>query len=310
VSQPPMECNLCHADLPARLPAKWRKDGFDIVVCPTCGLIYRRALPTHQELSKIYADTYFRHDPVDASGQGYADYLKDENAHRKTARRRLVRLERVCPPGQLLDVGCASGFFMDEARARGWVVAGIDISRVMTQWGRDKLNLHIDTGRFDQTAYPIATYDCITMWDYIEHSVDPAADFHRAQSLLKPGGILVFSTGDAGSLLARVSGRRWHLLTPRHHNFFFSMQTVQRLLERSGLRLVSARRAAAWYSTGYVAYKLRTIVPSSTAVRAIGDRIAASRFGRIVIPMNLGDVLTVTARKPSEACAPRALAQH
>jgi SAM-dependent methyltransferase len=296
-----MQCNLCQADLPAWLPAKWRKDGFDIVVCPTCGLIFRRSLPTRQELSRIYADAYFRRGALDAGGQGYADYLEDEDAHRKTARRRLVRLERERPPGRLLDVGCANGFFMDEARARRWAVDGIDISPAMTRWGRDHLNLHIDTGRFGEAAYPVESYDCITMWDYLEHSTDPAADLHKAHSLLKSGGILMFSTGDARSLLARVCGGRWHLLTPRHHNFFFSTKTIQRYLERSGFQLASARKAPGWYSIGYLTYKLRTMAPSSAAVCAIGDWIAATSLGRVVIPMNLGDVLTVTARKPAEA---------
>ena len=88
------------------------------------------------------------------------------------------------------------------------------------------------------------------MWDYIEHAVDPRADVERARYRLRPGGLLALSTGDVGSLLALFPLDRWHLMTPRHHNYFFSARTLQLLLRDCGFEVVVVRHPAAVFPSG------------------------------------------------------------
>jgi 2-polyprenyl-3-methyl-5-hydroxy-6-metoxy-1,4-benzoquinol methylase len=282
----------------ADLPARWRKDGFDVVQCPQCGLLFRRHLPGHEEVAAIYGEEYFKRSADDAGAQGYLDYVRDEEAHRLSSQKRLGWLERraVRAPGRLLDVGAAAGFFMDEARLRGWEVEGIDVAPSMSRWAREQLDLPVRTGEF-QTATFDEGYDCLTMWDYIEHSLDPMGDMRRAFELLRGEGRLVLSTGDAASPVARVSGSRWHLLTPRHHNFFFTAATLRRGLERAGFEVLESKHLASPYSLRYCVYKLGTIMPRSRVLRFAARRTDASRLGRVALPVNLGDVVTVLARK-------------
>src|SRR5580765_3447005 len=163
-------CNLCQAPVPDAQSALWHKDGFDIVRCPNCGLLFRHSLPTPQELDAIYSETYFHRAEDDTSAQGYDDYLEEEELHRVNAAVRLHRLGAFVEPGRLFDVGAAAGFFMDEARRAAWLVEGIDISPEMSGWGRDRLGLNLLTGRFREADLSDRAYDCVTMWDYIEHS--------------------------------------------------------------------------------------------------------------------------------------------
>jgi hypothetical protein len=128
-------------------------------------------------------------------------------------------------------------------------------------------------------------YSAITMWDYIEHSLDPAGELAKAHELLEPGGLIALSTGDRDSLVARISRSRWHLLTPRHHNFFFSEQTLARLLARQGFEPVWLGHPGARYSLAHLTYKLGLGAPS--------------RFARYSLPVNLFDIVTVVARKGS-----------
>lgn len=253
-------------------------------------------MPTPEELLSIYAGSYFRR-AAQGDAEGYADYLSDEAEHRLTARRRVQRLGQTGMPGRLLDVGCAAGFFMDEARKAGWRVEGIDVSPDMSAWGREHLGLDIASGLFQQADYPPSSLDAVTMWDYIEHSIDPALDFAKAAEVLRPGGTMMLSTGDAASLVARISGRRWHLLTPRHHNFFFNVATLRRYLEGNGFQVITVDHPAAHYSVRYIAYKLRTMAPRSRAVHALGEWVAARTLGERAVAMNLGDIVTVEARR-------------
>ena len=177
---------------------------------------------------------------------------------RRNARRRLDLLGRFVPAGRLLDVGCAAGFFVDESLRRGWEAAGVEGLACDDVVRAEPAGLEVAEAQFDR-AQLSGPYDALTMWDYLEHTIDPVADLRRAFSLLRPGGMLVLSTGDAGSLVARASGRRWHLLTPRHHNFFFDRRTLKRALAEAGFHIRHAGTLACRYSLHYLAHKLQTM---------------------------------------------------
>lgn len=284
-------CIVCSDEFAPEGHLRWTKDGHDILRCPSCGLLFRRSLPAHAELDEIYGLEYFKGGAV-----GYLDYVADEDVHRSSARNRLEALERVVPRGRLLDVGAAAGFFVDEARARGWDAAGIDVSEPMIDWGKRTLSAQLERTTLAAPGLPAASLDALTMWDYIEHSIDPVADLARAHELLRPQGVLALSTGDAASLVARLSGSRWHLLTPRHHNFFFTAATLSRLLARSGFDVITLDHRGSRYPVRYLVHKLRTLAPLR-ALDALTGRLAQGRLGAMAVPVNLWDIVTVVARR-------------
>ena len=90
--------------------------------------------------------------------------------------------------------------------------------------------------------------------------------------------------------MARLSGSRWHLYTLPEHLFFFSRESLRRLLEAHGFRVESMRAETGVYTLGYLVERLRKSL--------LGRR--ARRPGRwpgalIRVPLNLGDVVTVSA---------------
>jgi hypothetical protein len=246
----------------------------------------RRELPAREDLDGIYAPEYFKYG-ADTPVGGYADYIGDEERHRETARRRLALLERfVGAQGRLLDVGTAAGFFVDEAIRAGWNAEGIDVAAHVVEWGRRELGAPLNVGDVSTAE---GSYAAVTMWDYIEHSLNPAGELAKTNELLEPGGVVALSTGDVESAAARLSRSRWHLLTPRHHNFFFSARTLARLLERCGFDVVWTGHPGARYSLAHLVYK--------SAPAAVAKRVSGSRVGRVSLPVNLFDIVTVVARK-------------
>jgi hypothetical protein len=261
-------------------------------------MLMRRWLPAHEDLEEIYAPEYFEYRPEDPT-DGYADYLGDAEQHRETARRRLILIDRFARTRtKLLDVGAAAGFFVDEAIRAGWDAEGLDIAPHVVEWGQRELGAPLRVGEVSAVEGR-GTYTAVTMWDYIEHSLDPAGDLARSNDLLAPAGIVALSTGDIDSVAARLSRSRWHLLTPRHHNFFFGARTLVRLLDRSGFEVAWVGHPGSRYSLAHLAYKLdrgaRTAVTAAAA-----RRVATSRLGRYSLPLNLFDIVTVVARKVRE----------
>jgi SAM-dependent methyltransferase len=258
-------------------------------------MLMRARLPATDELEDIYAPDYFKaaaEDPAD----GYADYLADAERHQEAARRRLSLIGRFTPArGRLLDIGAAAGFFVAEAIRAGWDAEGIDIAPHVVEWGRRELDVPLRIGGVSSVDEPGA-FEVVTMWDYIEHSLDPVGELASCNELLADRGLLALSTGDLESVAARLSRSRWHLLTPRHHNFFFSSRTLVRLLERSGFEVAWLGHPGARYSLTHLAYKLDRGVRTGVTT-ASARRIATSRLGRYSLPVNLFDIVTVVARK-------------
>jgi hypothetical protein len=64
------------------------------------------------------------------------------------------------------------------------------------------------------------------------------AFFHRVKALLAPGGVFIYSTGNARSMYARLLGKRWPYLHPEGHLFYYDRRTLTRYFRLAGLEPV------------------------------------------------------------------------
>lgn len=223
-------CNACGAHEPRE---RFERDGFHIVECRSCGLVYVGEDPAAIDFDALYDERYY------TGGQDgvFADYLGQAPARRAAARRRLFGLRRLKRHGRLLDVGCAAGFFLVEAKAH-FQVRGVELSAFSSRFAREQFGLDVVTGTLHDAAFERASFDLVTLWDVIEHVPDPAAVLAEVGRVLAPDGRVVLTTGDIGSAYAQGCGVRWHLLTPPWHLYFFSRATLATLAARAGLRVV------------------------------------------------------------------------
>ena len=187
----------------------------------------------------------------------------------------------------MLDIGCGTGVFPEEACRLGWKASGIEVSEYAAGEARRR-NLSVRCSPIEALQLEPASLDCVTLWDVIEHLVDPIATLCQAGQTLRIGGILALSTGDITSLCARFSGRRWHLFNLPEHLFFFSPRCLQLLLARAGCRIVSVIREVNWVPVAYLQERLSKMF-------GLGRRRAAPSKDKWVVPATLFDVLGVYA---------------
>lgn len=249
--------------------------------CDGCGLVY--AEPSEEAKYHQYTETYYQ--------QGvYADYLGDRPAIHKNAKRNLEYLESLVAGRKLLDVGCAAGFFLEAARARGWHVHGLEVSEYASEYARTQLNLQITTGSIVSPPGDFTTFDVVTLWDTIEHLDRPDLALTNIRRLLDPQGVFVFSTGDYDSLLRRLTGKRWRLFADPTHNFFFDERTLRDLLRRTGFEVVHVSRKGKWVSFSMILNQS----PLPFGAR-VGRWLSARNLNRAFY-VNLWDVVTIFAR--------------
>jgi len=201
-------------------------DGFPVVRCRSCRLVFVGRAPSPDELVALYDESYWD----DPEAAGYTGYEAAEARKRHHFRTLLDALETYVPRGSLLEIGSAYGYFLDEAQRRGWGVRGIEPSPPAAQQARERFGIEVHPGPITAAALDPDSLDAIVMWDVIEHLPDPRRTLECAHHGLRPGGVLALSTGDVESLSARLHGRDWSLLTPPWHQFYFSRRTMKRLL--------------------------------------------------------------------------------
>ena len=125
---------------------------------------------------------------------------------------------------KVLDVGCGGGILAESMAARGAAVTGIDLSDKALSVAR----LHLlETGQkadyrkvsAEELAYnQPGAFDIVTCLEMLEHVPDPASTVRACAQLVRPGGLVFFSTLNRNpkSYLFAVVGAEYVLnLLPR-----------------------------------------------------------------------------------------------
>lgn len=284
-----VSCPVCGA--PGAAP-RLRKGGIEILSCAACGTGFWEPGPRFDPGS-IYDARYF--EGADHAA-GYDDYASLEGALRATF---ACRLRALGPPpregARLLDLGPAYGFAVSEARRAGWRAVGLELSAAAATRAAPVTGAGgIAVGDAQRAPFREGSFDAVTLWDVIEHLAAPHAAIAEVARVLRPGGRLALTTGDVGSLVARLSGSRWHLYTLPEHLFFYSRKGLRTLLAAHGLRVVAMRAEAARYPLGYLVERLRKSLLGRTARRPVRFPGAA-----LSLPVNLFDVVSVRAVRES-----------
>lgn len=258
--------------------------------CFSCQSVFVSNLP--QNLSSIYSKQYFW--GAD-SGFGYVDYDKDKEPMKKVFNKCLENLENLSGKGKLLDVGAATGYFMNLAKGRRWQVFGVEISDEGAEAGRKK-GLDIKTGTIADLPRE-DEFDAITMFDVIEHFSNPSADLIKAKQLLKKGGVLAIITPDSGSFYARLLGKHWHLIVPPEHITLFNRKSLADLLKETGFEILEIKTPGKSFTIEYILHTLlrwQKLGFWNWLLKIVQKYPTLAEFR---LPINLGDNMMVLAKK-------------
>jgi cyclopropane fatty-acyl-phospholipid synthase-like methyltransferase len=261
---------------------------FDVLLrCPSCRFVTARLDPGFDP-ARVYATSYF-------TGSEYFDYRSDEAFFSRTFRRRLDELVRRRASGRLLEIGAAYGFFLGFAREHFQVV-GYELNGEAARYARELFAIDVRSDDFleatpDSIGGPV---DVTVMWDVIEHLARPDLYLSQVASLSRAGSLLYITTGDIGSILARLRGRRWRMIHPPSHLHYFSRATLGRLLAKCGFRVIEVRSVGVARSLRQILYSVLVLRLGQLRVFELCQRFVPQSWG---FTLNTFDIMQVIAER-------------
>lgn len=274
-------CNFCGS---AEAELVYDFSPLAIVRCRSCALVYTspRLRPAAIE-RRLYGPEYW---------QAYEEqYVEALPAIRENARHWLSTLRRYATADRwrLFELGPGLGAFLAEARDAGHEVFGADLSEHAIARARERFGLEIVHAGADRLAeLELPPLDVFVMEACIEHLPDPLAALEAAHGHLASGGLLFVSTGVFGSFNQRVAGKRWGIIEPEAHLYYFSKRTLRRFLDRTGFDVLLLETNE---------FLVNPLTRSRIAP-LFNNRVTKwLRVGPLVRRLGLGDEMFVVARK-------------
>lgn len=239
MSQALQHCPLCNADdfreLYLTSDRHYGISGlYRVVRCLKCFLVMLNPMYSDAELAALYPSDYYAY-------QGNIQVRQ----WRQFIRRKLgyylgPRDPYFESPGTVLDLGCGTGWSLEQLRKDGWDTYGVEISEKAASVGNAR-GLRIFPGTLEAAKFPTDFFDYVRSNHSFEHISQPNEALEEIHRILKPKGKLLVGVPNIGSLNARMFKRYWWHLCAPVHAFSYSKDTLCRMLEKHGFRVEGVR---------------------------------------------------------------------
>ncbi|MFA5103949.1 MAG: glycosyltransferase [Candidatus Margulisiibacteriota bacterium] len=255
----------------------------NIVKCLQCGLVRTDPLPDEKGLLDNYSNI---NETLYADNIGYRF---------KTFRYNLNKIASYLPKnGTLLDVGANCGAFLKIASEAGYTAQGVEPSGWCTDYARQKLGQKVTKGTVSDLDPSEKEFDVVTMFDVLEHLLNPINDLELVNKRMKKGGMLILSTLDIDSILPKILGGKWPWLMDMHI-YYFNSQIIEQILQKTGFKVVYSRGYTHIINLDYLLLKLENM--SIWGAGNIGKFLRMVRINRIQLPISFGDIKLFVAKK-------------
>jgi SAM-dependent methyltransferase len=223
-------CPTCGS--PAAAP-ELEKDHMMIVRCRACDLVYVNPAFDEAHYAELYASAEYQTIVRDLGINSHEYRVKRFGEERVGVMAAHMRGANGSAP-RYLDVGCSTGFVVEAARALGWEATGIDLNPSAVAFGRSR-GLDLRACSLDGAGFPPASFDAISLFDVLEHLLDPTERLRTCIDLLVPGGILFIYVPNYDSASRLLMGPNAHFIWPTHHLNYYTPVTIRDLITRNGL---------------------------------------------------------------------------
>jgi len=226
-----VKCPVCNQNEEETL---FIKRGYTFVRCISCGMVYTNP-QVNQEIvqgryqngspsTELWMDVLMNSKET-AWRSGYYQDILNEIEHQ-------VEIK-----GNILDIGCAVGHFLDMARKTGWNVTGLELSPKGYEYCKE-LELNVLNTTIEDSGLPHESFDAITLIGVLEHVTDPEEVLKSCMKLLKKDGVILVVVPNMYSILNMLIQEESVTFDGRNHMLYFSEDTLKYLFDKVTLDVV------------------------------------------------------------------------
>lgn len=226
------KCPNCHSEniSPYLETTSFRKMNihrtYQFFLCNSCEIIF--LVQDGNPDKHLYNDDY----------HCYRGLIKNKKFIHKTMdfglKKRVKIVLRYKKTGRLLDVGCATGEFLNEFRSiKNWELYGVEPNQKARVYAQNLGELKIYPDLI-KANFKDNFFDVITLWDVIEHIETISDLLIELNRIIKKNGTLIIKTPNPLSAEARLFRNYWSGLETPWHVFLFPKNTLIKLLSDNG----------------------------------------------------------------------------
>ena len=194
----------------------------------------------------------------------------------------------------VLEVGSYYGVFGNIIKPKVKNYSGLELSKHGTAYSEKNYKLEIFNETIEEHSERQIKYDIIVMADVIEHFSNPFKMLETIEKILKPDGLLIFTTYNMDSLYAKITGKNYHWILPMHL-FYFSNKTLKNICLENNLKIYKIKNDSRVVSFYYLLNKLALIFPKLKFLFQYINKI--KKFQKINVNVNLFDLNIYFAKK-------------
>jgi 2-polyprenyl-3-methyl-5-hydroxy-6-metoxy-1,4-benzoquinol methylase/predicted RNA-binding Zn-ribbon protein involved in translation (DUF1610 family) len=209
---------------------------FETYICRQCGFLFTNNFPSSNSIGKYYdSPKYISHSDTKKG-------LINKLYHFARAYMIKRKLNFICnqtkrKTGKILDIGCGTGYFLNEAKRKGWETFGIEKSEQARKRAIEYFDLFVKP-EAQIYKFPKENFDVITLWHVLEHLENLNEIMEKMHDLLLPDGIIVIAVPNCSSYDARHYKTCWAGYDVPRHLWHFTPATIKLLAEKFNFNIV------------------------------------------------------------------------
>lgn len=239
-----MKCKVCCQTLSATKYNKLFDDRygypgyFDMLKCLNCGLFQTDPGFNSADVVNLYSNFYPRQI---SSVKDIANNFKPDFGWQSKVKNWFSGNHRLqyllnSGTGKILEVGCGDGRSLLQLKAAGYEVFGLEVDDNVKELN-DIPGVSIELNTIENCSYPDNFFDYIIANQLVEHLIDLDSFIIKAKQLLKPGGLIIFSTPNINSFYRHLFKNRWINWHLPYHQQIFTKKSLSLLAKKYDLKI-------------------------------------------------------------------------
>lgn len=237
------KCPICGSDLIIKgielKDYKISQEQFQLASCAQCDQLFTQNPPTELNSGDYYkSERYISHSN---SNKGIINYLYHIVRIYMLRRKRKI-ISNITSAKNLIDIGCGTGYFLNEMQRNGYRVNGIERSPEARQFCFEKFKLDVFPPDYIFNDLIQNKFEIATMWHVLEHIYDPNKYLKAIHKILQDESYLFIAVPNYKSNDGEHYRDYWAGYDVPRHLWHFDTSTITNLVEGVGFQLVSLHR--------------------------------------------------------------------